>query len=359
MKLLVLTDHSGHTANNSLYGLVREMLSDGRATEIRVGSRGTPSNVDFFACIAEANPDVAPVLRALRADETFTWDLAAPRFAEAPSSHQLVPPFSHLLSTSLTWPDIIWLRVPHPVPANWGHFLRRAFGPRPIFNRPEGVELTTDKSWLLNVPELCAPIARCEGPADIAAFAKTHDAVLKPLHGYGGQGIARILHTETIPNGEVTLDGETSPLQVWLQRPAAQRRYLAMQYLPRITEGDKRIVVVGDTIIGAVLRVPRPGNWLANVSQGARAEASEVSFAERRIVDTLSPKLTALGIVMFGVDTIVGPDGHRLLSEVNTMSVGGLLDLPPTNGTPATTRAAQLLLDTFTAALTPTPPPRP
>ncbi len=128
-----------------------------------------------------------------------------------------------------------------------------------------------------------------------------------------------------------------------------------MQYLPRVTEGDKRIVVVGDTVIGAVLRVPRPGHWLANVSQGATAEASDVSFAERRIVDTLSPRLAALGIVMFGVDTIVGPDGHRLLSEVNTMSVGGLLDLPPTDGTPAVTRAARLLLDAFAAALPPAP----
>ncbi len=345
MRLLVLTDHRGHTVNNSVYGLVREMLADGRATEIRVASRGTVANRDFFETTVIQEGDNE------RVAQTHVYAvLAQPDFAFASGPDSAFA--KTLLPTPIDWPDVIWLRVPHPVPPHWGGFLRSVFGNRPIFNRPDGVELTTDKSWLLQVPELCAPIALCETPEQIAAFAKTRDAVLKPLRGYGGQGIARIL------DGEVTLDGETSPLKTWLATPIARRRYLAMQYLPRVTEGDKRIVVVGDAIIGAVLRVPREGQWLANVSQGAIAEACDVSFAERRIVDTLSAKLTPLGVVMFGVDTIVGPDGERLLSEVNTMSVGGLLDLAPTNGETAVARAARLLLDTFTISLHPTPAPR-
>ena len=326
MKLLVLTDHSGHTAHNSLYAIVRALVADERVGEVRVASRGTPANAPFFACAPSGKTQPLHTLRV------------APGFAFDPTGSQ----FESLSETTpLDWPTHVFLRVPHPVPANWFAYLREAFAETPIVNRPEGIAATTSKKWLLNVPELCAPMQLCDTPQSVAAFAKTRPCVLKPLEGYGGKGILRA------DRAGVRVGNETIAWSDWLNHALAQGPYLAVEFLTRVSEGDKRIVVVGDEVIGAVLRVPAEGQWLANVSQGGRTEASDLSFAERRIVDTLRPRMRALGVAMYGIDTLTGNDGHRVLSEVNTMSIGGVNDLPPANGRSAAHRTAQALLRAF------------
>jgi len=340
VKLLILTDHSGHTVNNSLYAIAREMLVHEEIEEIRVASRGVPANESFFAAHWDENA-AAPVQ-----NELFTAQVKDDfSFAEGEAS-----PFRQdQFPTSLAWPDAVWLRIPHPVPPTWFAFLAGVFGSNgagvPVLNDPRGIALTTDKQWLLNVPELCAPMALCKTPAEVSAFAKTRNTVLKPLEGYGGKGVLRIL------DEEVEVEGQTLPLERWQEHPLSDAPYLAMEYLPRVSEGDKRIVVVGDEVIGAVLRIPRPGTWLANVSQGGRAEQSEISFAERRIIDTLRPKMQAIGIAMYGIDTLMGNDGVRVLSEINTMSIGGINDLAPIAGVPAAQRTAHALVAAFTRRL--------
>ena len=324
MKLLILTDHRGHTANNSLYAITRALVADERVGEVRIASRGTAANASFYTCSPSGK--TLP-LHATRASDEFAFDAQGSCFDE-----------SRLTPTPLTWPDLVFLRIPHPVPGTWFTYLREAFAKTRIINRPEGIAATTSKEWLLNVPELCAPMQLCASPTAVQAFAKTRPSVLKPLAGYGGRGILRA--------GEagVQVGSKTVTWREWPNHGLAQQPYLAVEFLPRVSEGDKRIVVVDGEVIGAVLRVPAEGHWLANVSQGAHAEPAELSFAERRIVDALAPHMNALGIVMYGIDTLIGNDGQRVLSEVNTMSVGGVTDLPPANGRTAAQRTAAALL---------------
>ena len=347
MRILVLTDHSGHTVNNSLYALVRAMLGVEGVGEIRVASRGTPANAEFFAASAKTS-----TLQCVRAAEDFafrensrsmfgTWDDGVPtagNVAPGKAARSVFGTRNATVLTQLDWPDAVLLRIPHPVLVNWFSFLREAFGDTVIVNRPEGIAATTSKAWLLNVPELCAPMALCRAAEEVQAFANTHDTVLKPLEGYGGKGVIRILR------GTVEIGNRTFPIASWPKQPEASLPYLAMQYLPRVSEGDKRIVVASGRVLGAVNRVPAAGKWLANVAQGGHAEPATLTPAEERIVEVLHPKMSALGVTMYGVDTLVGNEGHRVLSEVNTMSIGGLLDLPPTDGKPAAQHAAEALV---------------
>ena len=330
MRILVLTDHSGHTVNNSLYGVVRHLVDDKRVVEVRIACRGSVANNAFFSCSPSGK---TRPLAALVAAADFTFEKGKLAFAS-----------EHSLATPLAWADAVWLRIPHPVPGNWFNFLREAFGKTPIINRPEGIELTTSKRWLLEVPELCAPTALCERPEEVAAFAKTRPCVLKPLEGYGGKGILRA------DEHGVYVDDHQVSFAHWPAHPLAQQPYLAVEFLTRVSEGDKRIVVLDGEVLGAVLRVPKPGNWLANVSQGGHAEPATLSFAERRIVETLRPKLRALGVVMYGIDTLMGNEGERVLSEVNTMSIGGLNDLPAFRGQSATQYTASKLVDLWAVA---------
>ncbi|MFK8056233.1 MAG: RimK family alpha-L-glutamate ligase [Saprospiraceae bacterium] len=322
MNVLVLTDHRKHTVNNSLYTLVQAMCTLPQVNSVRVASRGTLSNDNFFACAKTDH------LFAVEADKYFAFDAQGLGFGE-----------SRLVITPLSWADGVVLRIPHPVPSNWFEYLEHSFGEVPVVNKPAGIATSTPKSWLLNVAELCAPMKMCNTHAEVLAFAKTCDTVLKPVEGYGGNGVLRIL------GGVVEVDDKHILLQDWPKQPEALFPYLAMEYLPRVVEGDKRIVVVADRVLGAVLRIPAAGQWLCNVSQGGRAELTTLTASEDRIVATLRPHMKQLGVVMYGIDTLMGNEGYRVLSEVNTMSIGGLLDMPPTDGKTAAEWAAVGLVD--------------
>ena len=343
MKLLILTDHSRHSSENSLYALVRALAVQLEMTQIRVASRGTAANRNFFSCRSDAQGQpVQTHLRALLADQEFAREAAAQAFDGDPAA---------LVDTPLAWPDVVFLRIPHPVPEQWFGFITRSFGDKPIFNRPAGVALTTSKAWLLNVTELCAPLRLCQQPQELLewvqpdAGAAPRDVVLKPLNGYGGQGIIRII------NGLVELPAGAISIADWPSHPVAQQPYLAMDFLPGVAEGDKRIVVVDGHIMGAVLRLPARGEWLCNIAQGGRATAAEVDADEQNIIHTLDPLMRQLGVVMYGVDTLLGNEGKRVLSEVNTMSIGGLLDLPLNDGRSAVSSIAQHLARAFQASL--------
>src|SRR5690606_35071471 len=88
--------------------------------------------------------------------------------------------------------------------------------------------------------------------------------------------------------------------------------------------GDKRIVVVNGRIVGASLRKPAEGSWLCNVSLGGSSEASHPDEREKTIAARVHDALAPLGIGIFGMDTLVDDQGQRVLSEINTLSVGGV-----------------------------------
>lgn len=322
MRVLVLTDPSGHGPSNSVYALTRALVADPRTAEVRVASRAEPGNAEFFAAAGEPPTE----LRTILADDTFAFGTG---FRDGAP-----------LGTPLAWPDLVLLRIPHPIPTGWFEWVERCFRGSAIVNRPAGIATTTSKAWLLEVAELCPRMAVCATPDEVLAFAKTGAAVLKPLRGYGGQGIW-LLRDGRAERGE-----ERVPLDAWAAHPDSRHAYLAMEFLTRVGEGDKRIVVVDGEVLGSILRLPPPGSWLCNVARGGRVEPTTLTPGEERIVATLAPRMRALGVVMYGVDTLVGNDGARVLSEVNTMSIGGLLDLGPgPDDRSAAQRAAAAILD--------------
>ena len=107
--------------------------------------------------------------------------------------------------------------------------------------------------------------------------------------------------------------------------------------------GDKRTIVANGQILGSTLRLPAPGSWMCNVAQGGMAIPAEVDPDDRKIASRLIPLLGGLGVIFFGFDTLVDDDGRRTLSEINTLSVGGLPQIADFTGKPIVKDAAQLL----------------
>ena len=310
-KMLILTDHRNHSPENSLYVLAREMYQHPDCVKIDVATRGLERNKYFF------EKHIVKNVVAHAVDEQFIY---RPNGAAFNNNQQLV---------SISDYEVVWLRLPPPLSVSFVHFLKNTFPDQLFINDPAGIYQTGSKAFLTRFPNLCAPMKICHSIDDIIAFKSQFPIVLKPFREYGGRGIVKIDGEKVwMGKDETTFDRFTQSL------PSGQLSYLGVQYLKNVNQGDKRIIVVGEQIMGASLRLPAANSWLCNVSMGGHAVSTEVAPEEVAMVEQLTPKLSEMGIVMYGLDTLVGDDGQRVLSEINTTSIGGLPQMAVFEGKP-------------------------
>ncbi len=320
IKLLVLTEHGAHSNANSIYPLLRRMRNHCGCARIDLASRSLPWNAGFFRGEDRGHLWVTTVTNRFR----YTRD---GRYFNAPIRR--VDPADY---------QAILVRLPHPTLDAFWDFLETHFDQAVIINHPAGIRETSNKAYLLQFPELCPPMQLCQCISDIEALRADYPIVLKPLHNYGGKGVVRIeVDTVWVGNQRTTFRSFVQHLG------EAPIEYLAMRYLPGVAEGDKRIIVCNGEVMGASLRVPAPGSWLCNAAQGGSAVAADLMEEERSMVDRLAPVMAAKGIVLFGLDTLKDDNGQRILSEINTMSLGGLIQTERLNGLPVVQRIADAL----------------
>ncbi len=323
LSILVLTDHLSHNSENSIYALCTALAQHPGVAKVHVASRGNTANHGFFYDQQSTLLQAWPIKGAMR------YENAARRFL-----WRTIP----VDARDYDW---IWLRLPRPIPTTFFAFLRAAIGEERIFNRPSGIEETSTKQFLTNFQEYCPPIRVCQTIEEIRQFQEEFPIVLKPLHSYGGRGIVKVAKGYIYENRRRHAFEHYLPiLEKQLQEDGG---YLAMQYLRNVRKGDKRIIVVGNEIIGAVLRLPPKGSWLCNAAQGGQAIAASVDERELQIAQKLTTALAPRGIVMFGIDTLVNDQGQRILSEVNTLSIGGIKPLQDLSGQPVIQRAVDIL----------------
>lgn len=318
--MLVFTDHRTHSGENSLYALLHALRQHPACGRIAVASRSTPGNRRFFYDYQGHH------VYATTVDEHFQYSPQGRAFR------------GRLQRVDVTAYDTILLRLPPPVDADFARYLGAIYPEQQIINQPAGMVRTSSKAFLLGVPDLCPPMALCHSLDDIERERQKYPLVLKPLNEYGGKGLIRIT------GNRVWEDGKYRSFRIFAQAYAANPQpLLAMPFLERVSEGDKRIVVCGGHIMGASLRLPAHGSWLCNAAQGGVSVATDITPEERRMARRLAKRLQQEGIFLFGFDTLVGNDGRRVLSEINTMSIGGLKQMDAQTGKPILRRVADLL----------------
>lgn len=319
-KVLILTDHKNHSSENSLYDLSVKMLQNENTASLDIASRANAVNQDFF----EGNHDAQLFATPINSD-----------FAFSENDHPLSKNFRTIEVKNY---DLVWLRMPPPLSENFLNFIANTFSKSVIINHPKAIFQTGSKAFLLNFEEVCPSLKICQSLADIVAFKAQFPMVLKPFREYGGKGIVKIDGSDVFV-GKEKISFETFKTN-YVKNPTD---YLAVKYLKNVNQGDKRIIVVNGEILGASLRLPAPDSWLCNVAMGGSSHMTEVTKAEKEIIRLINPKLTQLGIVMYGVDTLVGDDGHRVLSEINTTSIGGLPQIAALKKQPLVEKAIQLI----------------
>jgi glutathione synthase len=189
------------------------------------------------------------------------------------------------------------------------HMLERLPASTLVVNDPASVRNAPEKLFVLNYPQLMPPTLITRDKAEIEAFRDEFGAiVMKPLHGHGGAAVLRVMPED--PNFGSMFD----LFSVTFREP-----WVVQRFLPRITEGDKRIILIEGEAAGAINRVPAVNDLRSNMVRGGAARPTDLSEREREICATIGPELKARGLIVVGIDVI---DGN--LTEINVTSPTGI-----------------------------------
>ncbi len=175
-----------------------------------------------------------------------------------------------------------------------------------VVNRPRALRDANEKLFTAWFPEVCAPTLVSRKHAAFDEFIDDHrDVIMKPLDGMGGASIFRVRADD--PNKNVIIETLTQ---------LGRRFTMAQRFIPEISAGDKRILVIdGEPIPYALARIPMAGETRGNLAAGGRGVGIPLGDKDRAIVETVAPRLREHGIVFAGLDVI-----GDFLTEVNVTS---------------------------------------
>jgi glutathione synthase len=201
--------------------------------------------------------------------------------------------------------------------------LAEAQGAR-VFNRPGAVRSHNEKFAITEFPELLAPTLVTRDVTRLRAFHALHkDIIVKPLDGMGGMGIFRVREDELNFGAIIETVSEFG-----------RRTVMAQRYIPEITEGDKRILLInGEAVPFALARVPQGKEIRGNLAAGGVGRAQPLSARDLQIAKTVGPTLRARGLLLVGIDVI-----GDYLTEVNVTSPTCFREIMEQSGFPVAAR---------------------
>lgn len=191
--------------------------------------------------------------------------------------------------------------------------LEHARGGPLVVNDPRGLRDANEKLYTLNFPEHMPRTLVTSNRDEVFAFLDdvSGSAVIKPLDGAGGSGVLALKKGDK--NARAIVD---------LLTVEGTKLAMVQEFLPSVTEGDKRILLLDGEPLGAILRVPRGDDLRSNMHVGGSAVATEITAHEAAIVRAIATRLRQDGLFFVGLDVIGGR-----LTEVNVTSPTGIQEL--------------------------------
>jgi glutathione synthase len=175
-----------------------------------------------------------------------------------------------------------------------------------IVNNPQSLRDHNEKLFTALFPDCCTNMLVSRKESDLREFINEHhDVILKPLDGMGGSSIFRV--RENDPNIGVIIETLTN---------LETQTIMAQKFIPDITNGDKRILMVdGEPIPYCLARIPAKGETRGNLAAGGRGEARPLSERDWWIAKQVGPTLKAKGLIFVGLDVI-----GDYITEINVTS---------------------------------------
>jgi glutathione synthase len=212
--------------------------------------------------------------------------------------------------------DVVFLRQDPPFDMSYitsTHILEHLQPEVLVVNDPRHVRDAPEKLFVTHFEGLMPPTLITSSEKRIRAFFEAHgrDIVVKPLFGNGGAGVFRVREsTENL----------ASLVELFAQ--ISRDPLMAQAFVPDVTNGDKRVILVDGEPAGAINRVPAKGEVRANMHVGGQAMASELSPRDLEICAAIGPELKRRGLVFVGIDVI-----GDYLTEINVTSPTGIQEL--------------------------------
>jgi glutathione synthase len=282
-----------HPEKDTTYGFIEAALARGHeCLHARLGD------------IDHVGGDVAAIVRALAMTRGAT---------SGPAPLELVGAAERIALRDV---DAVLIRKDPPFDLAYSYatlLLELLRGRTPVINDPRGLRDANEKLYALNFARW---MPRTMVSADRAAI---HDfvrqvggrAVIKPLDRMGGYGVLMLKDGDSNARGIVDLLTEEGTELAMVQ-----------EFVPEVTEGDKRVLLLDGEPFGAILRVPQGGDLRANIHVGGKVVPTELSAHERELCADIAPRLRADGLFFVGLDLIGGK-----LTEVNVTSPTGIREL--------------------------------
>ncbi|MBR5941694.1 MAG: glutathione synthase, partial [Neisseriaceae bacterium] len=175
-----------------------------------------------------------------------------------------------------------------------------------VFNSSRALREFNEKMSILRFPQWIAPTIVTTQEDEVRQFLAEHgDIIIKPLNGMGGAGIFRLKKDD--PNIGSILE---------MMMNFSRRTIMAQRYIPAISEGDKRVLIIGGEVVPyALARIPQQGETRGNLAAGGTGKAMLLTDKEKQLAEALAPDLLQQGILLAGLDVIGG-----FLTEINVTS---------------------------------------
>ncbi|MHC5655740.1 glutathione synthase [Stappia sp.] len=214
--------------------------------------------------------------------------------------------------TDMSEVDVVLMRQDPPFDMAYvaaTHMLEKIHPATLVVNDPASVRNAPEKLFVTEFPDLMPETLITRDREAIDAFRAKHgDIVMKPLFGHGGAAVFRIT-ADDLNYGSLYDFFAATFREPWV----------IQRFLPNVSKGDKRILLVDGEFAGAVNRVPQAGDLRSNMVRGGAAREADLSEREREICARLGPALREKGLILVGIDVIDG-----FLTEINVTAPTGI-----------------------------------
>ena len=220
--------------------------------------------------------------------------------------------------------DVILMRQDPPFDMAYvtATYLLETVHPRTlVVNDPAEVRSAPEKLLVTRFPDLTPPTLVSSDPVALVAFHEKHgDVVLKPLHGAAGSGVVRLKAGD--PNLEAMIE---------IHAMASRDPLVIQKFIPAVSAGDKRILLVDGEPVGAINRIPAKDQVRSNLRVGGTAAPVDLTARDKEICAAIGPTLKERGLIFVGIDVI-----GDWLTEINVTSPTGAQQLLNFTGVDAT-----------------------
>ena len=210
----------------------------------------------------------------------------------------------------LSYFDVVWMRKDPPFNMDYfyaTYILDLVDGIKTkVINSPRGIRESNEKMYSLHFKDFIPATLVSKNINHIKEFmAETGgEIVVKPLDGYGGEGIFYVKQGDF--NATAILENITGYGSTYI---------MAQKFIKKVSEGDKRIILLNGDPIGTVLRVAAKGEFRSNFHSGGHPEKAELNDRDINICNAVGPRLIQDKLYFVGIDVVGG-----YLTEVNTTS---------------------------------------